>query len=154
MDLSKTITVGNCELTLGCTPTEFINGDTDLPKEINSLRKNATIDETGHLELHCSRYQFYKLQNSDWFNDIKEFKDHPYLSHSEDYLHIVLNVTSEVKGFGLNKLLDLADDIDKIIVKIRFRETLLGRGDFVTHPDILLEITDAETGEIIRSFVS
>ena len=154
VDLYYTLTFNFSDLTFNCTPEEFINNDNgnlNLPKEINALRKNATIDESGNLELHCSRYQFYKLQNSDWFNDIKEFKDHPYLSHSEDYLHIVLNVTPEVKGYTRVQLKELAKDIDRIIAKIRFKEKF--RKDQANHFNIVLEIIDVETDEIIKSFV-
>lgn len=154
VDLHYTLTFNDSDLTFNCTPEEFINNDNgnlNLPKEINALRKNATIDESGNLELNFSRYQFYKFRNSVWFTDIKEFKERPYLTHSDDFSHIVLNVTPEVKGYTRVQLKELAKDIDRIIAKIRFKEKL--RKDQANHFDIVLEIIDVETDEIIKSFV-
>ena len=119
----------------------------EIYDEIGDLRKCAeTVN--GNIVFHFSRYQAYRLKNSEWLNAFRDSEKPDCVEISDDLKNVTVHVTPEMKEYSVNDWENFEDEMDRMLFKL-YLYVFLDNTDFKNFKIIYTEV-DSITGELIN----
>ena len=135
------------EILFGCTVDEFFDKDLEIYDEIGDLRKCAeTVN--GNIVFHFSRYQAYRLKNSEWLNAFRDSEKPDCVEISDDLKEIKVFVTPEMKNYSKEEWATFTKQMNRIIFKIYLYQIV--SNNFNENDVISYKKIDSESGILIN----
>ncbi len=131
-----------------CTNEEFFDKDLEIYDEIGDLRKCAKTNADGTIYFTFSRYQAYRLKNSEWLNAFRDSEKPDCVEISDDLKNVTVHVTPEMKEYSVNDWENFEDEMDRMLFKL-YLYVFLDNTDFKNFKIIYTEV-DSITGELIN----